>query len=141
MTFRPLRGPIVIDTNVFGADLLVRSRLAPLYEPIVVGRPMFISFQTVAELRFGALRANWGQARVRKLEARIRQTVTIHTGPELVLILDANILYSAPLRDLLVRLARASRAFRRGDERFLAPSHSGRFRGGIRALPRTGSAC
>jgi hypothetical protein len=50
------RGPIVIDTDVFGADLVPGSKLAKLYEPIIVGRPAFISFQTAAELRFGAFR-------------------------------------------------------------------------------------
>jgi hypothetical protein len=39
------RGPIVIDTDVFGADLNPRSRLAQLYEPVIVGRPAFVSFQ------------------------------------------------------------------------------------------------
>ena len=84
MTSRPSRGPIVVDTGVYNADLGPLSRLAALYEPIVVGRPMFISFQTAAELRYGALRRNWGPARMRKLKARIRQAVTIHSGPELV---------------------------------------------------------
>jgi len=65
------RGPVVIDTDVFSADLVSGSKLAAAYEPIIVGRPAFISFQTVAELRFGALRRNWGAARMRKLEARI----------------------------------------------------------------------
>jgi len=54
------RGPVVIDTDVFGADLVPGSQLAMVYEPIIVGRPAFLSFQTVAELRFGAFRRNWG---------------------------------------------------------------------------------
>jgi hypothetical protein len=53
---RPPGGPIVIDTDVFGADLVPGSALWARYEPIVDGRPAFISFQTVAALRFGALR-------------------------------------------------------------------------------------
>ena len=47
------RGSIVIDTDVFGADLVRQSALAERFEPIVVGRPAFISFQTAAELRYG----------------------------------------------------------------------------------------
>jgi hypothetical protein len=62
----PARGPIVIDTDVFGADIVPGSKLANLYEPIIVGRPAFISFQTAAELRYGALLRNWGEARMRK---------------------------------------------------------------------------
>ena len=50
------RGPIVIDTDVFSADLVPGSKLAELYAPIITGRPAFISFQTVTELRYGALR-------------------------------------------------------------------------------------
>ena len=53
------RGPIVIDTDVFSADLS-DTALIEVYEPIIVGRPAFLSFQTVAELRFGALRRGWG---------------------------------------------------------------------------------
>lgn len=80
------RGPVVIDTDVFGADLVPGSQLAMAYEPIIVGRPAFLSFQTVAELRFGALRRNWGSARVRKLEARIATAQVVYPGPDLVLV-------------------------------------------------------
>lgn len=64
MTAQVSRGPIVIDTDVFGADLIPGSRLAQLYEPVIVGRPAFISFQTAAELRYGALLRAWGPARM-----------------------------------------------------------------------------
>jgi hypothetical protein len=79
------RGPIVIDTDVFGADLVRRSALAERYEPIIVGRAAFISFQTAAELRYGALRRGWGEKRMRELEARISVAEIVHSGPELVL--------------------------------------------------------
>lgn len=86
MTAQQYRGPIVIDTDVYGADLVAGSRLAEAYEPIVVGRPAFISFQTVAELRYGALLRGWGAPRLAKLEARITAAEIVHSGPELVLI-------------------------------------------------------
>lgn len=73
----------MVDTDVFGADLVPGSRLAERYAPIVAGRPTMISFQTVAELRFGALRRGWGGARMLKLEALIRSAHVVHTGPEL----------------------------------------------------------
>jgi len=79
-----VRGPIVIDTDVFGADLVPGSKLSAAYEPIIVGRPAFISFQTVAELRFGALRRNWGAARMSRLEARIASAQVVYPGPDLV---------------------------------------------------------
>jgi len=78
------RGPIVIDTDVFGADLVRRSPLAERFEPIIVGRPAFISFQTAAELRYGAFRRGWGETRMAALEARINTAETVHTGPELI---------------------------------------------------------
>lgn len=80
------RGPIVIDTDVFSADLVPGSKLAELYAPIITGRPAFISFQTVTELRYGALRRGWGSTRMLKLDAKIQRAEVIHTGPELVLI-------------------------------------------------------
>jgi predicted nucleic acid-binding protein len=59
-------GPVVVDTSVFGADLLkVRAPLAASYQPFLVGRAVFISFVTVAELRYGARRADWGDPRLR----------------------------------------------------------------------------
>jgi tRNA(fMet)-specific endonuclease VapC len=85
VTVQPFRGPIVIDTDVFGADLVPESRLAELYEPVIVGRPAFISFQTAAELRFGALLRGWGMARMLKLQAKLEVAEIVHSGPELVL--------------------------------------------------------
>ncbi|MGD0083290.1 MAG: PIN domain-containing protein [Acidimicrobiales bacterium] len=85
MSLQPGRGPVVIDTDVYGAELVPGSRLAELYQAIIVGRAAFISFQTAAELRYGGLLRNWGEARMRKLEARIAAAETVHTGPELVL--------------------------------------------------------
>lgn len=66
-----------MDTEVFGADLVPGARLAAVYEPIIVGRPAFISFQTAAELRYGALRRTWGDARMRKLEARTNESEVV----------------------------------------------------------------
>jgi len=80
------RGPIVVDTNVFGADLVAGSALSERYDPIIAGRPAFISFQTVAELHFGGLRRGWGPARMLKLESRISRAEVVHTGRDLVLV-------------------------------------------------------
>mgnify|MGYP000995345663 FL=1 len=77
------RDPIVIDTDVYGAEL-TGSPLAIRYQPIILGRPAFISFQTEAELRFGALLRGWGAARMLQLEARIAAAETVHSGPELI---------------------------------------------------------
>ena len=85
MTARRGRGPIVIDTNVFGADLVPGSLLAARYEPVVAGRAAVISFQTVAELHFGALRRGWGPARRLKLDSKISVVEVVHSGTELVM--------------------------------------------------------
>jgi tRNA(fMet)-specific endonuclease VapC len=77
------RGPIVLDTDVFSPDLSGTALIA-LYEPIIVGRPAFVSFQTVAELRYGAFRRGWGEARLRKLDAKIASVEVVHSGDELV---------------------------------------------------------
>ncbi|MGQ0465379.1 MAG: hypothetical protein ACT4QG_08660 [Sporichthyaceae bacterium] len=55
MNQTPRRGPVVIDTDVYGAQLVPDSPLARRYAPLVTGRAAFLSFQTVAELRYGAL--------------------------------------------------------------------------------------
>ncbi len=86
MSAAPRRGPIVIDTDVFSAELVPGSKLAERYAPIIAGRPAFISFQTATELRYGALRRGWGAARMLKLDVRLRYAEIIHTGPELVLV-------------------------------------------------------
>lgn len=93
------RGPIVIDTDVFSADLS-DTALITVYEPVIVGRPAFLSFQTVAELRYGALRRGWGTARVRKLDAKIATAEVVHSGDELVAVY-------AQLRADCVRLGHA----------------------------------
>lgn len=64
---QPERGPVVIDTGVFGARLTRRTKsLAAAYRPLRDGRPAIISFVTVAELRFGAKLAGWGQTRLQR---------------------------------------------------------------------------
>jgi len=51
----PSREPIVIDTDVFSAQLVKGSALSERYAPLVAGRKAFVSFQTAAEVRYGAL--------------------------------------------------------------------------------------
>jgi predicted nucleic acid-binding protein len=54
------------------------------YEPLIVGRPAFISFQTAAELCYGAMLRGWGDARMLDLQARIAAAEVVHTGPDLI---------------------------------------------------------
>jgi predicted nucleic acid-binding protein len=55
---------VAVDTNVFTAQLRKRSKLSELYAPHIVGKLVAVAPQTVAEARFGALRAGWGPKRV-----------------------------------------------------------------------------
>ena len=58
---------VVIDTNVFSADLLRSTRpLVELYRPILAARRFLICFQTLAELEFGLRRRSWGPARLER---------------------------------------------------------------------------
>lgn len=78
------RGPVVIDTDVFGASLIPGSDLAARYEPVIVGRPVFVSFQTAAELRYGAGLRDWGAARMHRLDAHLASAEIVHSGPDLI---------------------------------------------------------
>ena len=79
-----VRGPVVADTNVFGARLRSRQDLAAArYDPVLAGRKTFISFQTVMELEYGATLARWGPARLARLAALIADAETVWPGPEL----------------------------------------------------------
>ena len=77
-------GPVVVDTGVFGADLSASSKpLADLYAQLLEGRNVLISFVTVAELRFGALRAGWGPKRRYELEETIDAAKVVWPGQAL----------------------------------------------------------
>ena len=83
MRHRP-RGPVVVDTGVFGANLAPRRvSLANAYRPMLEGRPVTISFITVAELRFGARLAGWGTRRLQQLEYELGQVDIVWPGPSL----------------------------------------------------------
>lgn len=79
------RGPVVVDTGVFGAQLTRRTwPLGELYRPLVEGRSALISFVTMAELRFGGQLAGWGPSRLRTLDRELGRAETIWPGPELI---------------------------------------------------------
>jgi predicted nucleic acid-binding protein len=64
-------GTVLLDTNVFTAWLKPRSTLVPLYGKHVFGRRIAIAQQTVAEARYGAVVADWGDKRLDNLERLI----------------------------------------------------------------------
>ena len=78
------RGPVVIDTGVFGARLTPSGRLlASRYRPVLEGRPAIISFVTVAELEYGAKLAGWGPDRLQRLEHEVARAEIVWPGPNL----------------------------------------------------------
>jgi predicted nucleic acid-binding protein len=67
-------GPVVVDTSVFGSGLVPSSGdLARRYQRHLVGRRVILAYQTVAELRYGALRRNWGTRTLEEMEDRLRR--------------------------------------------------------------------
>ena len=69
---------LVVDTGVFSAALSRRRRVA--FEQAVEklgGNQLFSAAQTVAELRYGALVAEWGEVRQNRLEAAISSTTVV----------------------------------------------------------------
>lgn len=76
---------VVVDTNVFSAELLRATQpLVELYRPLLAGRRFVISFQTVAEIEFGVRRRSWGPARRRRVEERIAGAEIVWPGPALL---------------------------------------------------------
>ncbi len=69
---------LVVDTGVFSASLSSRlqATTSPHLEKLS-GNQLFLASVTVAELRFGALVAGWGEARRQRLEQGIESTTVI----------------------------------------------------------------
>lgn len=60
---------VFLDTNVL--SWFLQGRDDPLtegYRELVGSRPVVLPFQVVAEVRYGMLRARWGELRVRRAE-------------------------------------------------------------------------
>ncbi len=75
---------VVVDTMVISWLFVDQPHpLADRYRALVGARPVLLAFQTVMELRFGALRANWGELRRRRLERDIAQVAVVQADDEL----------------------------------------------------------
>jgi len=69
---------VVVDTGVFSASLDPSRRLAlASHVRHLNGNQLFLAAATVAELRFGALLAEWGERRRQLLEARMASATAI----------------------------------------------------------------
>jgi tRNA(fMet)-specific endonuclease VapC len=78
--------PVIVDTMAVSA--LVNEHRDPdtarEYRQIVADRPVLISFVTVTEMRYGALKAGWGELRTRGLERSLSQVVVVQPDDELI---------------------------------------------------------
>jgi len=78
--------PVVVDTMAVSA--LVNEQRDPdtarSYRQMVADRPVLVSFVTVAEMRYGALKAGWGELRTRGLERSLSQLVVVQPDDELI---------------------------------------------------------
>lgn len=75
---------VVVDTMVMSWLIEPdRSPLADPYRALIGGRPTLVAFQTVMELRFGALNAQWGELRRRRMERNLSNLASVETDDEL----------------------------------------------------------
>ena len=76
---------LVVDTGVFSAALSRRRRPAfDRHVQFLVGQQLFLASVSVAELRFGALVAEWGDARRERLERAVRSTTVVPVTDDLL---------------------------------------------------------
>lgn len=76
---------LVVDTGVFSAALSRRRRPAfDRHVQFLVGQQLFLASVSVAELRFGALVAEWGEARRERLERAVRSTTVVPVTDDLL---------------------------------------------------------
>jgi len=73
----PQTDGVLLDTDVFSYLLNENDRRADFYRPHVQGRILSVSFVTVGELYYGAVKKLWGAERVAVLEARLAAVVVI----------------------------------------------------------------
>ena len=60
------------------------NRLTEHYRALIGPRRVLLAFQTVMELRYGVLRAGWGQLRRRRLERRIAELTVVQPDDEMI---------------------------------------------------------
>jgi predicted nucleic acid-binding protein len=79
---RPLG--VVVDTMVIRWLLDERpNALGDRYRAMIGARPVVLAFQTVMELRRGALRAGWGELRRRRLERAVAELAVVQPDDDM----------------------------------------------------------
>jgi len=76
---------VLVDTGAFSASLSRRRRERfEKHVRAMSGRRIFLAAQTIAELRFGALVAGWGDARRLRLETAIAAATIVPVSDALI---------------------------------------------------------
>jgi len=77
---------VVVDTMVVSALVNVGRdpTTAARWRAAIGGRSIVVSFATVTELRFGAIKAGWGDIRRRDLERVLAQLVVVQPDDDLM---------------------------------------------------------
>jgi predicted nucleic acid-binding protein len=75
---------VLLDTNVFTSRLREKSPLARMYAKHLFGQRLLVTPQTLAEARYGALKASWGQVRLSRLEQLTARTRRLSVDPETI---------------------------------------------------------
>ena len=70
---------LVVDTDVASFIFKWHPEFAPRYVDIMRGSELIISFMTLAEMRQGALDANWGPRRCGVLESYLADFSVLHS--------------------------------------------------------------
>ncbi|WP_414686498.1 PIN domain-containing protein [Mycobacterium sp.] len=84
MTYAQSSG-VVVDTMVISWLFSDRPNLlAGRCRKLIGPQPVLLAFQTVMELRYGILRAGWGQLRRRRFEHRIAELAVIRPDDEMI---------------------------------------------------------
>ena len=73
---------LLVDTNVISYANNEHS-LWEVYRPLLEGHQLLVAAQTVGELRFGALFKNWGERKLRRLEAILSSYTVVQTDDEI----------------------------------------------------------
>jgi predicted nucleic acid-binding protein len=75
---------VLVDTNVFTAPMRSDRPLEAQYAKHVFGKRVAVTPQTVAEARYGALKAGWGQRRLQELARAIGRVTMLPVDVELI---------------------------------------------------------
>jgi len=76
---------VVVDTMVISWLLYERpGPVADRYRALIETKTVLLAFQAVMELRYGALRAGWGELRRRQLERRIAELTVVQPDDQMI---------------------------------------------------------